>query len=251
MHTVVGFFSSQAAGATNSALAGVPDQSITLSSNNRFIVPGDWQVRAGLGLSANLTAARINAPSLRSLILPQIYPGNVGATPSTGLEIADYGDSGIRLARNEEVTIEASNNAGAAVNVAGALWLHDRFTPSPPGPYYTLVATAAVTLTAGTWVFSQLTFDQTLPAGWYSVVGMRAVCANAFLARLVFPAQANFRPGVVADVAYGNRQIDAPWSDGRAGLFGRFYSTAQPAAEVLGLVAGAQTLTVYLQLVKE
>lgn len=251
MHTVVGFFSSQGAGATNSALAAVADQSQTVSANNRFIFPGNYQIRAGLGLSANLTAARVNAPSLRSLLLPQLYPGNVGATVTNPLEIADWDDAGPRIAANEEVTIEASNNSGVAVNVFGALWVHDRLTPVPPGPQYTLVATAAITLVAGSWVFSQLTFDQTLPAGWYSVAGMRASCPNGFLARLVFPGLTQFRPGVVCDNAYSNRQIRTPWTDGRAGLFGRFYSTAQPAVEVLGLVAGAQTVTCFIDLIKE
>lgn len=251
MHTVVGFFTAaQAAGAVNTALGSVADQSQTISANGGFILPQRMKVIAGMALSANLTAARINAPSLRGMFLPQIYPGNVGATVASPVEVADYEDNGLFIQPNEDLRIETSNNAGVAVLAAAVLFLADKVDPIPPGPQYTLVATAAVTLVAGSWVFSALTFDQVLPTGEYAVVGMRAVCPNGLSARLVFPGWINFRPGCIVDNAYGGKQIRTPWTRGSLGMFGKFRNTAQPSVEVLGLVAGAQTLTAYLDLVK-
>lgn len=251
MNTVIGFFTAaQAAGATNVALGAVADQSITVSSNARFILPQRMKARAGLAVCANLTAARINAPSLRSFILPQIYPGNVGATVASPVEVADWGTNGPVIQANEELAIETSNNAGAAVVASAVLFLTDGNDPNPAGPYSTLVATAAVTLVAGQWVFSQLVFDQVLPTGEYTVVGMRASCPNGLAARLVFPGQTQWRPGCVTDNAYSGKQIRTPWTTGLAGVYGKFRNTAQPGVEVLGLVAGAQTLTCFLDLMK-
>lgn len=251
MHTVIGFFNAaQGIAAVNSALPAVSDQSISISANGRFLLPKRMKAFAGLATGPNLTAARINAPSLRSVLLPQLYPGNVGATIVSPVEIANMGDAGPWIQPNEELSVETSNNAGAAVLSAAVLFLSDKVDPVPPGPQYTLVATAAVTLVAGQWVNTQLTLDQVLPSGEYMVAGMRAVCPNGLAARLVFPGGTNFRPGVVVENAYSGRQIRAPWNDQSIGQFGRFMNTAQPTADVLGLVAGAQTLTLLLDLIK-
>lgn len=251
MQTSIGFFTAlQAAGATNTALGAVADQSQTISSNGRFILPQRMQVRGALALSANLTAARINAPSLRGLFLPAIYPGNVGATVGSPTEIYDPDDAGPWIQPNEELALETSNNAGVPVLVMGAMFLADRIDPVPPGPQYVLLATASVTNVAGAWVFGALTFDQVLPTGEYTVVGMRCAAPATLAARLVFPGYTNYRPGVICDAVYGNKQINAPWWDGRMGILGKFRNTAQPSAEFLGITAGAQTPSLFIQVVK-
>lgn len=77
-------------------------------------------------------------------------------------------------------------------------------------PTYRITASSDTDLVARTWTQSALTWRQTLPEGWYRVVGMRAALykstgAGAGLARLIFANRAsNYRPGVPAGCAEGD-----------------------------------------------
>lgn len=251
MYTTLGFFTAaQAAGATNTALGVPSDQSMPISSNARYLMPKRFQILGGLASCANLTAARVNAPSLRSILLPQLYPGNVGATVASPMEFADWGRNGPVVLPGEEVVVETSNNAGAGVISSAALFLGDGVDPIPAGPQYPMIATATPTLVAGAWVFSALTFDQVLPPGAYTVAGLRVVAPNGLAARLVYPGSTNLRPGCIIDNAYSGKQVRTPWTSGDWGNLGTFLNTAQPSIEVFGLVAGASAVTAVLDLVK-
>lgn len=251
MHTVIGFGTAgQAAGATNSALPAIADQSMSISLNGRFLLPKRMRVFAGLAIGASLTGARINAPSLRSVLLPQLYPGQVAATLTSPVEIANMGATGPFVQPNEELSVETSNNAGAGVQSAAVLMLSDGIDPIPAGPQFTLPATASPTLVANQWVNTPLVFDQVLPSGEYAICGARVVAPNGLAARFVFPGGTNFRPGVVVDNAYSGKQVNAPWNDQTIGLFGKFMNTAQPTLDVLGLLGGASAVTVFMDLLK-
>lgn len=250
MHTVAGFFSSLANGVTYSALAAVLDQSLTVSANNRYIFPGNYRCLAAALMGVNMSAARINAPSLRSVVLPEIYPVNAAAALGDNVKYTVYGRNGPRFIRNEEVTLEVSHGGAGAEDQFGALFVTENFVPAPDGPIFTLLATASPTLTDGTWVNAALTFNQTLPSGEYTVVGMNVVCNDAFLARLVFPGQSQYRPGCVVNDTYGQDNNTQMFRYGRMGLYGKFQSTAQPSVEFLGYAAGAESPIVMLDCIK-
>lgn len=250
MHTVAAFFENMAQNTTYDAVSGVSDPANTLSSNGRFIFPDNYRMLAAAVMGASIGAARLNAPSLRSVVLPELYPVNVGAALSDNVKIVAPGRFGPRVIKNEEVAVELSHAGAGAEDVFAGLFMAPTFVPAPEGPIFTLLASASPTLTAGTWVNVALTFNQTLPAGEYTVVGLNVICNDAFLARLVFPGGPVFRPGCVVNDTYGQTNPIEPFRYGRMGLYGKFENTAPPTLDILGYVAGAETPVVMLDVIK-
>lgn len=250
MFSLVAFYSSLANGVTNTGVAAVQDQSMTADASNRYQSPGDWNVLATHMLVPNGTAARINAPSLRSLVLPQIYPIKVGTATATLDGPNQYSNKGPRFVNGESFQPEISRAGAGAGDVYGAFWIGPAFTPARGGRAFTLVATSAVTTVKGAWVAGTLVLDQTLPAGRYAVVGLAAQWAGALYARLIFPGVAQFRPGVLGQVAYGDQPWDYDWRMGRGMDMGEFVFNAPPQLEVFSTAAATVTVTAYLDLIK-
>lgn len=250
MFTTVAFYESMTNGVTYQEVNGVLDQSITTDASNRFQSPGAWQLLAAHVHGVNLSAAQINAPSLRTLALPEIYPCNPAATIATGTGPVEMGDRGISFIPAESFIIQISRAGADAQPVFGALWIGPGVQPATRGKTTTIVASASVTAVVGSWVLGSITFNQTLPAGKYEVVGMAVLATGVSYARLVFPGQSQYRPGVVCQATYGN----IPWTHtfrmGRFGSFGTFFHNAPPSVEYLGNTAGAITPTIYLDVVK-
>lgn len=250
MFTLVAGYASITNGTVYGAIAGVLDQSMTLDAGNRFAAPGNWQLMAAYGLGVNATAMRVNAPSMRGLYLPEIYPVNATAAVPTLDGPVVWGQRGPRFAPQEYFTVEGSRAGASAQPMAWGLWLGPDMSPAQVGPTFTAIATVNLTAVAGSWVLGSLTFSSTLPAGRYQVVGMAVVAAGSAFARLVFPGLSQYRPGVVVQTAYGDRPWTNQWRYGAMGQFGEFLHNAPPSIEVLGLAAGAITPTVYLDLIK-
>lgn len=250
MHTLAAFYSALSGTLTYQSLAGVLDQSLTLSANARFIFPAQQKVLGGLVLGTGLTAARHDAPSMRNLVLPEIYPTIVGAVVPDNPNYLDYMGTGPGVLTNEEYAIDASHTGAGPDDVFAGVWITPQFVPAPAGPSYTLVATATPTLVKGAWVNIAMTFNQTLPAGEYTVIGLQVICTSGLFARLVFPGQNQFRPGCIVNPTYGQSQRTLPFRNGNAGLMGRFQNTAQPSIELLGVAAGAQTATIMIDVIK-
>lgn len=244
------FYESIANGSAYAEVNGVQDQSMTLDASSRLQAPGDWQVLALAAIGANLSAAQLNAPSLRNTLLPEIYPNTVGAEwpDNRGPEV--YDGRGPVFKNGEFITAAVSRGGADAQPAAVFMWFAPAVPTPPAGRVYTLPYTFTIVLTAGTWAFGTLTPAQILPAGKYAVIGMACVCADALAARLVFPGRNEFRPGVLVQETYGN----VPWGDrfrmGRFGQFGDFLWNTQPNVEVIGHTAGSESGTVYLDLVK-
>lgn len=250
MWTLIAGYQSMTNGVSYQPVNGVLDQSMTLDSSQRFAIPGPWQVHAGFVLGINLTAAQLNAPSLRGTFLPEIYPCIAAAAVPTGKGPISLKGRGPRFAPQEYAIVQISRGGSDAQPVSWALAVGPDLTPAAMGPTYTAVATASITTVAGQWVLGSLAFTQTLPAGKYQVVGLGVTAAGSAYARLVYPGIAQYRPGCVVQVAYG----DFPWTDdfryGGMGAMGEFFHNAPPSLEVLGLSAATITVTVYLDLVK-
>lgn len=250
MHILAAFAASIANGTTYGALSAVSDQALTVSSNNRYILPARWRARLGYVQGVNLTAAQIDAPSLRNLALPEIYPTVVAAAPPTTPGYVDWGDTGPMIQQNEEVTVRISRGGADAQPVTAGLWLSPGMQPAPGGMVTTLVATATIVQVASNWVSGALTFATTVPAGQYAVIGMNVVANDVAFARLIFPGQSQWRPGCLVDAAYGNKIIPNVFRAGRLGLWGHFWNTAQPQIETFGLVAGSEAVTAYIDVIK-
>lgn len=250
MHTLAAFYASITNGTALGAVAGVPDQSLTADSSSRIQVPGPWKLLAAIGIGVNLSRVQIAAPSLLNTFSPEVYPNVVAAAPPATLQITTPRQDAVQFAPTEYFFPRVSRAGADAQPVAVLTWIGPAFVPAPPGRTFTLWGQVTMTLTAGTWVLGNPVWDQQLPVGNYNVVGMVVIANDAFAGRLVFPGGAQFRPGVVATPAYGNIQAENPFRMGEFGLFGTFSFNAMPQIEVLGVAAGAEAVTVMLDLVK-
>lgn len=249
MFNLVACYASVAQDAALTNLTPVTDPLVTIQ-NSRFIFPSNVEIGAVLVNVPDGSRARINTPSLRNIALPELYPAKITAENGTNPPLVGPMWGTLRIPQNDEFGIEVSRaGAGAADSFAG-IWYAPGRTPAPQGPIITMRATATIVLTVGTWVAGALTFDQSLPYGRYAVVGMTAIVGDAMFARLAFPGQTQYRPGVPVVEAYGSYVNPQVFRMGAFGLFGQFDSTAQPLVEVLGHTAGSEAGVYLLDLIK-
>lgn len=252
MHTLVAYGGSINNTVVYTQVPGVADGSMTRDSSNNYIMPANMQALAAFVLGADITAMQIQAPSLRNIAYPEVYPPEPTAVASLPDQYAlrRYDQAGPRFVMNESVGAYISKGGAAPAVAHVGLWLADRYTPTTPGMVTTLVATTSNTTIAEQWTLSTLAFTTQLAAGTYSVVGMAVVGADASLARLLFPGGTNFRPGCVVDQAYGNTGLWEYFRFGQLGQWGSFVFNAPPQLELFGHTAGTSTYTVYLDVVK-
>lgn len=230
-------------------LTPVTDPIVTVQ-NARFIFPFQVEIAAVQGLIVDGSRMRINTPSLRNIALPEMYPIKITADQGTNPVLIGPMWGTLRIPANDEFGIDVSRAGAGAGDCYAGIWYGQQRVPAPGGPAITMRATAALTLTNGTWVAGALTFDQSLPYGRYAVIGMHVTCNDGVFARLAFPGVSQWRPGVPCVEAYGSYVNPPVFRFGAFGLFGVFDSTAQPLIEILGNVAGAETPEILLDLVK-
>jgi hypothetical protein len=227
----------------------VQDQALTRSANSRYIMPEPLSILYASVMNDTITRARITAPSLRNLGLPEIYPVTVSDDPATNPKGSFWGTNGPKVQKNEEVGVETSNGASTVDRVHALVVFHRQTMPVPAGQRMTIVGTSAQTLVLDEWTSGGITLDQVLPPGRYAVIGMHVTCNDAYAARLVFPGGYSLRPGCPVAMAAGGFVEGDYFRNGRLGEWGRFDHTAQPQLELIGNAAGAETATVVLDLV--
>lgn len=208
--------------------------------NNRHVLRENGNLIAAYASGATATRARILAPSLRIVAPPQIRPLNVALLPAADPNMADYRREPVRLMAREEISIEIFNTGPE--NTYGLLWVAElghRFS-LPAGQPYVIRATGATTAVASAWTNVPLTYDEQLPAGEYEIVGMEVIGTTCVAARLIFPGQNLYRPGVLGQATAGGRGyasanagLGLGFIDGGFGTFGRFVTTALPSVEVM------------------
>lgn len=252
MHHLAAFYASLLQNASYQQLLAVPDGALTQNTSNQYVMPSNMLCLGAHVQGVTTAAAQIQAPSLRSIAYPEIYPVVQAAiaSPPTLPAQTGYGANGPRFLQNEAVGVYASeNNTGASPTVAG-LWISDNFQAAPPGMQITLVATVTIVDVAQKWTLGTLAFVTQLAAGTYLVTGMAVVGAGGNYARLLFPGGTNFRPGVLIDAAVGNKQWRDPFRFGRMGIFGSFVFNSPPQIETFGNAAASHTYTILLDVIK-
>lgn len=192
----------------------------------------------GMANDASFTRAQVQSPSLRVLANLDVEPIVAALVLGSPPEQSFWPATPVELTPDEAVNFAVASDPAAAVVHQGLIFLADGPQVPVEGRIFTVRATAAITLAAGLWVNGNLTFSQTLPAGRYQVVGMRARGTNLVAARLVFPEQVA-RPGVLAVNAVGD--LDPYWTRfGRMGVFGEFPHTNPPTLDAFGVTDAAQ-----------
>ena len=217
-------------GTTNTAIAGVLDGILSRSSGNNFLAPEGSTIWGAIGGGVNASRQRINTPAVRQVALPMIAPLGTGVTATNPQNLSVYGAQGPRPKDADEVSVEATHSDAAPQIQWALMWWRFGRKEWTPGIRYRVRYTAAITGVVGSWALGAMTFDQTLPSGYYQIQGMDAFGANLLGARLVFPG-GGWRPGVLAH----NTLSTVPRSefvDGSLGVFGEFDSVNVPQLEI-------------------
>jgi len=187
---------------------------------------------------ASLVRAQIQSPSLRVFANLDVEPIINGLVFGSPPEQSFWPESPVAVTADEALNFAVQSDPAAAAIHRGFIFLSDGAQTPVTGRMFTVRCTGAATLVTGTWVNGNLTFGQTLPAGQYIIVGMRARGTNLVAARLVFPEQIP-RPGVLAVNAIGD--TDPYWTRfGRMGVFGTFPHTNPPTVDALGVTDTTQ-----------
>lgn len=245
IHTI-GFETSGSLAALT-ALTPIPDQTLRISGSQFFTLKGVTNIvyaMAMINSAAATLRAQIASPSLRAILNYDIAPIANGLVFGSLPARSDLRDTPLQLLENEPFEVDVQN--GAAVMNRAFLWMADGAVKPTLGKIYTVRATLAASLVTASWVNSAVTLAQTLPAGHYQCVGIRAWSANGNVVR-AFPVGSAFRPGV----PMGNAEANVEWEDfrwGNSGVLFEFDNTVPPTFDVMGITDTAEVL--YLDLIK-
>jgi hypothetical protein len=161
------------------------------------------------GVGAHMENIRAQAPSLLPLPYPTFGPNNIGTAGESPNRFWDFTAAPKPIRPTEEFDIYASQTSGGAEVQAVFVNFTDGLITAPPplangptingnGQLFTAHATGSTTLTANAWSQVTLTLDFALPAGFYALVGARAVAAHALAFRVRPITEPLWRPGGAA-----------------------------------------------------
>lgn len=243
--TLVGFSESQDT-ANLANIAALADQSVRVVGDDIY-VPALSQLAAYYFFGPNFTLGQISSPSLRVQSLIDVEPADLAAEPASPAAFHDLMANPIPLVASEALNTLMAEDAAGASRVTALIWFSDGPITPTTGKIQTVRATGAATLTANAWTNASLTFSQTLPAGSYQIVGMRAQSAGLQAARIVVPG-GTWRPGVVGFDADGD--LDVPrFRMGQPGIMAEFAHDAPPTIDFLSNSADTSEV-VHLDLIK-
>lgn len=246
MFHLAAFYESVDPGAALTKISAVADQAVRTDADD-LIVPTGVSNLIG---EAALTAAtgpgygQVQSPSLRQLANQDVLPIVAGVVFGGNPSVQSHFNNPRPLKANESLNFAIEATGGAAASCYGLVWLSDGALQPVQGNIFTVRATGAATLAAGSWVNTSLTFDSTLPAGTYNIVGFRAVGTNLVAARLSLVGGA-FRPGIPAVNAVGDREFRFG-RFGDMGSFGTFDVNQPPTVDCLGITDTSQVFVLDL-----
>jgi len=244
-------FSKSTANTTLLPISVVPDDHVTYSGND-LTVPELNRVIMALAIGQGLTRAQLESPSLRRIFQPDIFPlhpyadlpnaqavnegGSSTYTVPAGLGFMDIHDTPFILEPTEILNAKVQNGS-TAYQATVFLWLADDIPKPVKGNIFTIKATASITGSAYAWKSGPLSFEQSLPAGRYAVVGMAYKGAGALAGRLIFTGYP-WRPGCLGvKTSEANRPIIFRY--GNLGIWGEFEHNQPPKLEVM--VTGSES----------
>jgi hypothetical protein len=177
-------------------------------------------------------------------------PLTLGLIPGANQAYDIDAKKSIPLDIDEQLEVEFLGTALAASQVSVPVWLSDQEIKPVSGQIFTVRGISSHTLAAGVFSFAPITFDEDLPVGQYSVVGMEVISSTSVIARLV-PIGAYNRPGVPCKQLVSDVDPNGVFRNGNFGEFCQFPHNNIPGLEVLCSAAtGAQDVQVYLDLIK-
>lgn len=207
------------------------DQSMQINGND-IIIPSAIPLVVGVAaIGPSLTRAQIASPSIRRSFNEEILPLDLTATPSDPFRIMWLGDNPITLDPAEQLNALMAEGAAGASRGTVLVWLADAPLVEQPGNIRTIRVTSAGTAVANVWSNITLTFNDTLPAGQYAIVGASMQSANMQAFRFVGKGDA-WRPGALGITALS--QVENPmFRMGGLGVWTVFEHNTPPSMDVL------------------
>lgn len=246
LHTIAFSGSETATTTVLTNIAGVPDPTLRVSGNYIYL-PALSSIARVYAIGSGLTAAQLQAPSLRSFVNLDIGMFDNVAAPTSPVPIMDRGASPIKLNENEGLQAVITNGTPTGTaNMSVVVDLCD----GPLAPVSGQIFTVKFTLTAVagdyTWNNAAITLSQTLPVGQYSCVGGRLEGAGLIAWRF-FPVGSAYRPGFVGVQDANDLDPLAQRFGGRGNLF-TFNELTPPTIDTFGKSVSG-TLTGYMDLI--
>ena len=244
--TLVGFTQSVDTSGALTTIAALADPHIRVSGNDVTVPDALPNIGSVYALGPNITRAALVSPSIRRRYPFEVFPTDANATPANHFVFTPF-TAPISLDSDESLNAQFAESGAGATRGTVLVWLTDgAYQPATSSEIFTIRATGTTTLTANAWTNCSLTFNDTLPAGDYQVVGMAATSTGAQAARLVF-SQYAWRPGVIASTSV-NAVGNPTFRYGNLGVFGQFSHNTPPSVDFLSNSADTSQ-TVYLDLV--
>lgn len=211
------------------------------------------------GVGSHMVEVRAQANSMLPFPYYTLSPNNRGSAFESPPRAWDLSRFPVGLKPTEEFDIYGTQNSGSGETQYVAVQFCDgpvqpylaNVNPQSlttnsysPGRFFIAHWTATTTLTAGAWTQVQPTFDQSLPAGYYALLGARTYSATGLFFRM-FPAMAPlWRPGGACVQAYDGMDIAnqryAPaysFMPSGWGVWLNFYQNVPPQVEVFATSA--------------
>lgn len=205
---------------------------VFLVQNGHFVPSINVRLMWAAMMSATLNRVRVATPKTRVVTNPYIRPIIEAAVPPSNPAVANWLDAPFSLNALEEIQLLATSGLGTGnENFTGLALVGTGVQPVPQGDFYRLRFTSTTAAVANKWSQLSVTWQDTLPAGQYSVVGLEHESAGGQACRLIFNGQ-QYRPGTLSVTALANRQHDIFYGH-RVGVLGNFLQTAMPIPEVL------------------
>lgn len=208
-----------------------PAQDTWLAIQNGHYLPQEQlKLYGGWFGGVNLTALTLVTPRSRMVVPPRLYPIQQALLPPDRPHIWDRRTNPFTLNAVEEISMQANLGGTAAAYTTVVLFMGESLDPAPPGDPYTLHGVSTSTANANAWTQIGITWDQTIPAGTYTVIGTQHQSATAICHRLNF-RQKGLRPGFLSLNSLGN-MTDPSYYFGGWGSLGTFTTTVYPFFEV-------------------
>ena len=161
------------------------------------------------GLGVSLETIRPQANSWLPTPFPDLAPNNIGTAVESPPRFWDFSRNPKPLRPTEEFDIFASQTSGGAETDTVFVNFSDgKIVPHPPlagsptingvGQLTTLHGTGTTTQTANAWSSVTPTINQSFPAGYYALVGVRVQAATGRAFRVKPINEPLWRPGGVA-----------------------------------------------------
>lgn len=206
-------------------------------SNGHYLPPVALNFYGGWMGGVNLTAVTLVTPKTRSVVPPRLYPIQNTLLPPDRPHMYDRRSNPFGLNAFEEVSVQMNvGGAANAFNTAVMFW-GNSLDPVPAGDVYTLHGTSTTAVTANAWTQLVVTWDQTIPAGRYMIIGSQVQSTNAIAHRWYF-RYSQMKPGFLSVSAVTNIS-DPTYYQGGWGALGYFDSPVFPFLEVLANAADA------------